>query len=343
MERRPFIAAYLYDGGGAVVTAEDARLLDRINYAFGLVVDGKISGAHWQRAGQLRALKAANPHLRTILSLGGWGAGGFSDACLTPAGREDLAQSAVKLMLGHDFDGVDLDWEYPTIDEAGIDARPDDKWTFTLLMRLLRAKLDALTLVTGRPYSLSMAVGCGTDRYARIMQLAELAEFLDEINLMSYDMRQGSRELTGHHANLLPPDGDNPISAKYSADLFMREGVPAEKLVLGAAFYGRGWSGVENTNNGLHAKSAAKEFRAGSYAKLAEGFIDKNGYARHWDDSAQAPWLYNGENFISYDDPRSVAAKMRYARDHGMKGVMYWEYGGDPTGALLRAMDEARR
>lgn len=343
MERKPFIAAYLFDRSGATVSAEDAKILDRINYAFGIVKDGRVSGEHWQNIGQLKPLKEANPHLKTILSLGGWGAGGFSDACLTPQGRELFAQTAIELMLEHDFDGVDLDWEYPTIGDADIDARPEDKFTFTKMMWLLRAKMDALSVLTKRRYHLSMAVGCGTDRYAKIMELAELATFLDEINLMSYDMRQGRRVITGHHTNLLPPQGDPfPSSAKFAADLFIGCGVPAEKLVLGGAFYGRGWTGVENENNGLHVTSAGKEFRPGNYSKLVEEYIDKNGYTRYWDDNAQAPWLFNGERFISYDDPQSLAAKMRYAVDNNMKGIMYWEYSGDPSGELLRAMDQAR-
>jgi len=354
MERNPFIAAYLFDrsaehnnpGAASPVTPEDAKILDRINWAFGLCVDGKVSGAHWANVGQLNTLKSTYPHLKTILSVGGWGSGGYSDALLTPHGRERFAQSAIELMVKHDFDGVDLDWEYPTIDEAGIDARPEDKWTFTRMMWLLRSKMDALSIVTGRKYHLSMAVGCGTDRYAHIMELAELGTFLDEINLMSYDMRQGTSEITGHHTNLFNnPDDPRPASAKYAVELFVGHGVPAEKLVVGAAFYGRGWTGVKGGGSGLHAKSSKFEFRVpGGAAKLSDPDWQKaNGYARHWDDAAKAPYLFDGEKFISYDDPESVACKMKYCLERGLKGVMYWEYGGDPTGAMLRSMDAARK
>ncbi len=355
MERKPFIAAYLFDrmaeknnpGAAVGITPEDAKVLDRVNWAFGLVVDGKISGAHWGGVGQLKALKEQNPHLMTILSVGGWGAGGFSDALLTPQGREAFAQSGIELMLKYDFDGLDLDWEYPCIDEAEIDARPEDKKNFTKMMWLLRAKMDALSIVTGRKYHLSMAVGCGKERYAHIMELAELGTFLDEINLMSYDMRNGNSEMTGHHTNLFNNSGDKrPGSAKYAIDLFVEHGVPIEKLVIGAAFYGRGWTGVQGGGTGLNAPSAGKEFRGGglSYALLSDQALQKeHGYTRYWDDEAKAPYLFNGETFISYDDTESVAEKIKYVIERGMKGLMYWEYGGDPTGAMLRAMDEARK
>jgi len=354
-ERKPFIAAYLFDGSAeknnpreaSAIQPEDAKILDRINWAFGLCVDGKVSGAHWTNVGQLKMLKETYPHLKTILSIGGWGAGGYSDAVLSPQGRERFAQSAIELMLEHDFDGVDLDWEYPTIDAAGIDARPEDKWNFTRMMQLIRAKMNALSVLTQRYYHLSMAVGCGSERYAHIMELSELASFLDEINLLSYDMRQGSSEMTGHHTNLFNnPSDPRPGSAKYAIDLFIEHGVPIEKLVMGAAFYGRGWTGVEpgESGTGLHAPSQRRDYRmSGGYTTLSDlAWQKENNFTRHWDDQAKAPYLYNGDVFISYDDTESVACKIKYCIERGMKGLMYWEYSGDKTGALLRAMDQAR-
>jgi chitinase len=250
-------------------------------------------------------------------------------------------------MVEYDFDGIDMDWEYPTINAAGIDARPEDKWNFTKCMWLMRAKMDALSILTGRKYHLSMAVGCGSERYAQIMELEELATFLDEINLMSYDMRQGGAEKTGHHTNLFNnPDDPSVASAKYAIDLFVAHGVPIEKLVIGAAFYGRGWTGVEPgpDGNGLHQNSARKAYREWNvYSKLSDPAWQKeNNMTRHWDDIAKAPYLYNGDVWISYDDPQSVAEKIKYVKERGMKGLMYWEYAGDNTGAMLRAMDEVR-
>jgi chitinase len=369
MERKPFIAAYLFDRGGggrnpgaSTVTPEDAKILDRVNWAFGLCVDGKVSGAHWTSVDQLKTLKAANPHIKTILSVGGWGAKGYSDACVTPQGREVFAQSAIEIMLEYDFDGVDLDWEYPTMTtSANIDARPEDKWNFTKMMWLLRSKMDALTLVTKRKYYLSMAVGCGSDQYAHIMELEELGTFLDEINLMSYDLRHGTSEITGHYTNLFSNPADNRIgSAKQSIDLFVQNGVPVEKLVIGSSFGSSGWTEVEpgEDGTGLHAKSAAKVYRMFRPGPPVEGepprpprgamrnpeWQKENGFVRHWDDIAKAPYLYNPETkvFISYDDAESVACKINYVMERSMKGLMYWEYGGDPTGQLLQAMDKER-
>ncbi|MDI9498156.1 MAG: glycoside hydrolase family 18 protein [Bacillota bacterium] len=342
----PFVAAYVFDRNGVRVSDRDLAMLDRVNYAFGLVVDGRISGDHWTSADQLAELKRKKPELLTILSLGGWGAGGFSDACATAAGRERFAQSAVELMLKYDFDGIDLDWEYPTIDSADIDALPEDKFNFTKMMRLLRSKFAALSLVTGRYYRLSMAIGCGHPRYAKIMEMEELGTFLDEINLMSYDMRHGTRYLTGHHANLYPnPADESDASGHTAVELIHGCGVPLEKIVLGAAFYGRCWTGVQATAdgdgvNGLHAPSSKFEVRGGDYEVLVREKIGLNGFSRYWDDIAKAPWLFDGSTFISYEDPESLRAKGAYVRERGLGGLMYWEYAGDTTGELLTALRE---
>ncbi|MCL2363112.1 MAG: glycoside hydrolase family 18 protein [Defluviitaleaceae bacterium] len=345
MERRPFIAAYLY--GRTPVTPEDAKILDRINWAFGLCVDGKCSGAHWTGIEQLATLKKENPHLKTILSVGGWGAGGFSDAYVTHAGREKFAQSAVELMLEHDFDGIDMDWEFPCLDDAGIDARPEDKFNFTKVMWLMRTKLDAVGYVNKRYYHLSMACGCGSPKYAYNQELAELGTFLDEVNLMTYDWRQGTSKKTGHHTNLFNNKEDKSIaSAKFAIDMYVEHGVPIEKLVIGGAFYGRGWTGVEAGPNGTGINAAASGIAynaGGGYKKLVDpAFLTENNFTRHWDDDAKAPYLYNGDVWISYDDADSVAHKMKYVMERGMKGFMYWEYSGDDTGVLLKSLDGAR-
>jgi chitinase len=66
-----------------------------------------------------------------------------------------------------------------------------------------------------------------------------------------------------------------------------------------------------------------------------------NGFTRYWDSAASVPYLYNSEKkiFISYEDPRSVALKCKYIVDHQLRGVMFWDYAADPSGALLNTID----
>ncbi len=79
------------------------------------------------------------------------------------------------------------------------------------------------------------------------------------------------------------------------------------------------------------------------YRELARDYIDKNGYKRYWDDAGKAPYLFNGDCFISYDDGESLRIKADYVREKGLGGIMFWEYGCDPEGILLNDIYEAFR
>ena len=97
---------------------------------------------------------------------------------------------------------------------------------------------------------------------------------------------------------------------------------------------GNAWSG----RNGNHKR---KRRFGPNYGKLAEEYIGKNGFELYRDNGA--PYLYREETgtFISFDDPVSVAEKVRYVKENGLAGIMYWEHSCDPTHALLTAIAQA--
>src|SRR5436190_23335841 len=136
-----------------------AEKLTHINYAFGLINTNSEAyirtnaPAHFA---QLQALKARNPNLKIIVSIGGWGADGFSDAALTDDSRQKFARSCLNLLKQYALDGIDLDWEYPGQRGPGIKFRPEDKENFTAMLRELRAQLDDLSNTRHR---------MGADRY----------------------------------------------------------------------------------------------------------------------------------------------------------------------------------
>ena len=111
-------------------------------------------------------------------------------------------------------------------------------------------------------------------------------------------------------------------------------GIPPEKIILGTAFYGYGWSGVTNINNGRY-QAAAGECRSYTYQELAQNYINRNGFLRYWDDRAKAPYLWNGNTFITYEDEESLAYRTIYVRANQLGGIMIWEYCHDLDGTLL--------
>jgi chitinase len=116
--------------------------------------------------------------------------------------------------------------------------------------------------------------------------------------------------------------------------------VPINKLLLGAAFYSHKWTGVNPENNGFGSASESGCLGGYSFAELYRNYINKNGFTRYWDDAAKAPYLFGGNEFISYDDEESIRYKCEYVKDNNMLGIMYWEHSCDDTRLLLKTIDD---
>ena len=147
--------------------------------------------------------------------------------------------------------------------------------------------------------------------------------------------------ITGHHAPLFTNPADpKKISADRSVREYEQAGVPAAKIVLGVPFYGHVWGDVTDVDRGLFHPGKPVPNAFASYGNISATMLN-HGFIRYWDPVASAPYLYNSETkiFVSYEDPESLALKCRYVRDHKLGGVMFWEYAGDPTGALLDTID----
>jgi GH18 family chitinase len=284
---------------------------------------------------QLRQLKQKYPQLQTLISVGGWTwSGEFSGAALTADSRRAFAKSCIDLFLKQYkgvFDGLDIDWEYPV--GGGLNpGRPEDKQNFSLLLAELRRQLDELGAVENRHYLLTIAAPVGPGNIQNL-ELAGISKQLDWINLMAYDFHGTWETTTGFNAPLYKTsrDAESTLNGNAAVQRYLKGGVPAEKLVLGVPFYGRGWQGVPSANNGLHQRAAGGaapglyENGAFDYKELKDNYFSV--YTRFWDDEAQVPWLYNPAAgiFISYDDPESIAAKAGYVKDKGLGGVMIWE------------------
>jgi chitinase len=313
----------------------DPTRLTHINFAFGKIAGGKVVLPSPGVAGNLaylRSLKDGNPRLKVLLSVGGWEAEGFSDAALSPESRGVFAESVVALLREHSLDGVDIDWEYPGQSVAGIKSRPEDKQNFTALLQTLRARL-------GNRYLLTIA---SADReYFDFTEMDQLHVYLDYINVMTYDFFNALTPTTGHHAGLYASRYAAPSdrNAQRSIEQHLAAGIPPDKLVLGVAFYGRGFAGVRPEHHGLNQPYERFE-AAHPYAELVQKFIGRDGFVREWDTQAQAPFLWNAQTraFITYDDPQSIGIKAQYVRQHRLGGVMFWELSQDLNGELLNAI-----
>jgi chitinase len=315
-----------------------AEKLTHINYAFGLV---STNGEAFLRTNapphlaQLQALKARNPNLKVILSIGGWGADNFSDAALTDDSRQKFARSCVNLLKSYALDGIDLDWEYPGQLGPGIKYREDDKTNFTAMLRELRAQLDVLSderkRIGADRYTLTIATAGGA--YFKHTEMEKVHAYVDWINIMTYDF-YGISTPAGHHATLFTPastyyrrTSDSDVKDHLNA------GIPSNKLVIGAAFYGKAWNNVTS----IEPINEGKYVRSYSYSQLKREILPSSAYERRWDATAKADYLWNPatSTFISYEGPAALKAKCDYIKQNKLAGVMFWEYSNDPEEHLL--------
>lgn len=332
-----------YVQGGSLPARIHAEKLTHINYAFARIEAGRVvldrPGAARDLA-NLRALKRQNPRLLVMVCIGGWTADGFSDAALTESSRHQFSRSVAALLQQYDLDGVDLDWEYPGQGVAGIKYRDADKQNFTLLLRTLRRELDAAGAPRGKTgnnhYLLTIA---GADReYFDHVEMGKLHVYLDWVNEMAYDFFNSLTPTTGHQAGLYRSQfaALTDRTGDAAVKQYLAAGVPAEKIVLGVPFYGRGFAGVTPRNNGVNQPYQRSEDFV-SYAQLADNFIGKQGFLRYWDAQAQAPYLWNSASrrFISYDDVQSIAVKRCFVQAMHLGGMMFWELSLDKDDQLL--------
>jgi|WetSurMetagenome_2_1015567.scaffolds.fasta_scaffold00169_8 chitinase len=294
---------------------------------------------------KLAAQKKNHPHLKVMVACGGWGgSGGFSEMARSAENRLKFVESVAHFIKEYNLDGLDIDWEYPGMPGIGNPFIPEDKENFTSLMHELRDAMDKIS----KDQVLTFAVA-GWEEFFNHVELDKVMQYATYMNVMSYDLAGGHDPFTSHHTNLgwvkmediegtpaatkILEEGDTtkPFSAEKIISYCMQKGVKPGQIIIGAAFYGKGWSGVPPENNGLYQLNRGQWRGSGRYSSIRENFENKNGYVRYWDSIAEAPYLYNAKDsiFISYEDTVSIRLKTKYAATTGLGGIMFWSLGGD--------------
>jgi chitinase len=344
----PVIVGYVFPQNGPVQPGQvDAHGMTRINYAFATVKNGRMvlaGESDSANLAQLTALRKQNPSLAVLVSVGGWlGSGNFSDVALNAQSRSIFIDSAIEILRNYDLDGIDVDWEYPGLVGAGNRFRREDKQNFTLLLKGLRERLTQQSQAIHRRLNLTIAAGA-SDEYIANTEMARVVQYVDTVNLMTYDYYEpGSDPTTGNHAPLFTDPADpQKESADNTVKAFETVGVPADKIVLGVPFYGHMWGQVPNVNHGLFQPGKAIPNSDASYNAITTTMLG-HGYTRYWDAASKVPYLFNDEKkiFVSYEDPESLAAKCDYVRTHNLAGVMFWHYLNDSSGELLNTINRA--
>ncbi len=366
-EPRPLLTGYFPQWGlynepqytvKSLVDIGGAAMLDQMNYAQGFVtgghcsiadpnadlqytftaeqsVNGKADNPKESFRGnlhQLVLLKRRYPHLKLIISLEGNPSQFAADA--QPQARSAFVDSCINLFLKGEFapgikvpglfDGIDIDWEYP---------RKPDAENYLALLAEFRAKMDAL-----RPgLLLNIAVGASPHIYEGT-DMAKVSRIVDQVGLMTYDFAGPWSGVTGFVAPLRITAAHNNGTVEDTVQAFHEAGVPYGKMLVGIPFYGYGWHLVEESNNGLFQEG--KAIRGDRPYREIEAIARQSTVYR--DDASQAPWLFDGDIFWTYEDPISIRRKVDFAREQHLGGLMIWELGEDSeSGLLLQAAHSA--
>jgi chitinase len=281
-------------------------------------------------------LKKQNPYLKVMLALGGWGGcETCSDVFSTEKDIKEFANSVKSLNDYFKTDGIDLDWEYPAIEGyPGHKYKPADKKNFTALVKQLRETL-------GEKQEISFAAGGFKKFLDEAIEWEPVMKIVDRVNLMSYDLVHGFSTETGHHTPLYSTP-EQLESTNNAVSNLIKMGVPPNKIVIGAAFYGRMWENVPAEKNGLYQKGKFKSSIA--FKDFDSTFSAQKGFVYHWDSTASAPFLYNAREklFVTFDDEKSLRLKTNYVVTNKLQGIMFWHLGQDKkTNGLLDVIDKA--
>ncbi|HDT1353005.1 TPA: glycoside hydrolase family 18 protein [Citrobacter freundii] len=375
-------------GPGGDINKLDVRQITHLNYSFGLVYNNEkdetndalkdASKLHQIWLSQkvqddllkIPQLRKQNPNLKVLLSVGGWGARGFSGAAATKDTRAVFIQSAQEIIAKYGLYGIDLDWEYPVNGAWGlVESQPADRANFTALLTELRTALGHKKLLT-------IAVGANAESPKSWVDVKAIAPSLDYINLMTYDMAYGTQYF---NSNLYDSTQWPTVAAadKYSADFvvsnYLAAGLKPSQMNLGIGFYGRvpkravepgiDWSKPDAQKNPVTQpyfepaqielfKSLGVDLSKDTYVKyndiVAKLINDpQKRFSQHWDDEAKVPWLSvqpaDGKALfaLSYENPRSVAIKADYIKSKGLGGAMFWEYGADDQNQLAKQLADS--
>lgn len=252
----------------------------------------------------------------------------------------------VNFMKARNYDGVDIDWEPISSSDAA---------SFTSFITSLRT---ALNTISPRPL-LTAAVA------TQPSLIGSLQTNFDQLNIMTYDL-SGTYPgwVTWHNAPIF--DGGYRFPSTHGlvpscdglVNTFTNAGVPLNKIGIGIAFYGYIWSGGDGTSTGgatqpRQSWTNAPTTSTASFNTIMSTYYQSNLYT--WDTSAQAAYLSidnsgsTNDKFISYDDEHTCQAKVSFARNRGLGGVMIWELGqgyrsSQPSGKrdpLLQAIKQA--
>ncbi|KAF5270886.1 hypothetical protein FQR65_LT05403 [Abscondita terminalis] len=312
----PNLCTHLVYGFAGVETNGNIKVLDPWN---DIDLQGYI---------RFNRLKQQNPSLKTLIAVGGWNEGSpkYSVIAANAQYRQNFVNSAINLMNQYNFDGLDLDWEYPA-QRGGALA---DKVNFVILLEDFRKAF-------GTRYLLTIAVGATAQMIEISYNVPRISNAVDFINVMTYDLRGAFDPVTGANAGLYSSSPSDYLTVSYCISSWISQGAPLNKIIMGIPIYGRSFTLQSSSQNYVgapavgpgHAGPYTQEPGMLGYNEICE-LLQSNQWTLKWDDVQKVPYMYNGNQWVSYDNQLSVTEKVKFINSRGLGGAMVWSIETDP-------------
>lgn len=337
-QKEKFRVIAYYAGSAEFISQYEIEKESHLIYCFGQLKGNELHFGHRNDTIALQSmakLKLRNPDLKIMFSLGGWGGcKTCSEVFSLASNRRAFAKSVKVLADFFKVDGIDLDWEYPAIQGyPGFRFDSTDKDHFTELLHEMRT-------ILGPKFEISFAAGGFSEFLQHSIHWKQVIKSVDFINLMSYDLVHGYSKWSGHHTPLYSTPYQKE-STNHAVQWLLSQGVPSHQLVIGAALYGRFFRIDEGHPVNLYQPCRFSHSFSSKHA--SDSLSESNGFIVHWDSTAHAPYaINNGRRMVaSYDDERSITAKVKYAKEHQLGGIMFWQLWDDSkTNGLLNIIHQ---
>ncbi|CAH6718658.1 sporulation-specific chitinase 2 [[Candida] jaroonii] len=319
----------------------DYEAIDQVYYAF-LVLDsntGKLkfsdtwcdlemplSGPGGSTLGLVnvfKQLKVKYPKLKVSFSIGGWGA---NESFKVVARNEHLvtefARSCGEFLRNYEFDGIDIDWEYPQTTEEGKQ--------FLNMIRLVKQEMNRVKPGS----SLSIAAPAGDDNIKHL-RIGDMNQYLDRWNLMCYDFTGSWSQKSGYHSNLYGFNGDNSLNTSEVVHKYIKQGASTHKIIVGMPLYGRIFPGTKKIGTPFDTSKIQ-----------GEGTIDYKqlplpGSQEVFDDKAISVYCYDNSQLITYDNSTTIRYKAEFIKNNHLGGGMFWDSAGDSRPSLITEFSRA--
>ncbi|PRP81293.1 putative chitinase 3-like [Planoprotostelium fungivorum] len=326
-----FIGYYSYDRAtapaGCAITPEDIPVDKYTHLIWSFATFNSTSGIIDPIEGDLITrftnLKKKNPALKTMASFGGAGLdpSQWTNLTKTASVRETFINDSIRWLRQYNLDGIDIDWEYPS--EVDVPA-------VVPLFKGLWDAYHAESISTNRSRLIITSAAVAGNWELDYYQPTIIQNYLDYFNLMLYDFYGTWMPTTGPLA---------PLYGNVSIDLdihtcvndYLNRNVSISKLVFGFPNYAATWT-VSPSQNYLYAPSNGTGGDAGrctnysgqiSATELADVLSNHVGQEK-WDDMSKTPYLIYGDQFLSYENKRSIDLKLDYLISMGFPGGMMW-------------------